>query len=146
MPAVLQNTSLPVGVNYTITINNYFQLSTIHCKDVVINAGLTATLTDNVYQNITVAAGAHVLFSNNDLSIRSLTMKDGTGSVAALFTQASFSNQSNVVRVSYLDLFSGNSEDKKLRYSRFETLYLHMFKSSFTITKFFMIVLLSTER
>jgi hypothetical protein len=101
LPPVLNNTSVPTGTNFTVTTNNWVQPTGVRYKDITINAGLTATLTDTLYQNIIVNAGAKVIFSRSNVNLKTLTLKDGTGAGATPFTQVSFSSPRDTVKVSY---------------------------------------------
>ncbi|MEO6189094.1 MAG: T9SS type A sorting domain-containing protein, partial [Saprospiraceae bacterium] len=101
LPPVLTNTSVPTGTNYIVTVNNWVQPVGTHFKDITINSGLTATLTDSVFQNIIVKPGARVIFSNSTVNLKTLIVNDGTGFGVHPFTQVSFTNADNIVKVSF---------------------------------------------
>jgi hypothetical protein len=100
LPPVLANTTVATGTTMTISTNNFVQPATDHYKTLTVNAGLTATLTDATYGAITLKAGARVIFTQAVVNVASLTLTAGTNTGATPFTQVSFSNASNVVKVS----------------------------------------------
>jgi uncharacterized repeat protein (TIGR03803 family) len=96
LPGVFQNNTTPGGSNITITNNNWRQNSNTRYRNVTVNGGITATLTDSIYGVVTVKQGAKVIFTRSSINISQLIMEDGNSRSSKPKTRLSFNSKAAV--------------------------------------------------
>ena len=103
LPPVLVNNTIPTGSSITIKTNNWVQPANVRYKDITIYAGITATLTDSIYGDITLKQGATVIFTKPVVNLSTLSVYQGSAPAGAPYTNYSkvkFASATCIVKVS----------------------------------------------